>query len=226
MKLGLLADAHGNVAAFECALTRLSAEADEIVMAGDAFSDHQFSNEIVSAIRREGVRYVLGNHELSFLGPAGARARESARISRTELDFVRRAPTELRGTFAGVRVLVVHGSPWPPYGRYLDPASPELDRAGELGADVVVLGHTHLPMARRIGRTLVVNPGSVGMSDQPGLGERVSYAIVDSGSGEVSFRTFLNPRRITGEEGDDTDPGVPAEPDPARARPRPRGDDR
>jgi putative phosphoesterase len=197
MKLGLLADVHGNVAAFERALTQLSAEADEVFVAGDAFSDHRFSNEIVGAIRREGVHYVLGNHELSFLGPAGARARESARISRTELDFVRRTPTELRGTFAGVRVLVVHGSPWPPYGRYLDPASPEFDRVGELGADIVVLGHTHLPAARRVGRTLVVNPGSVGMSDQPGLGDRVAYAVVDSGSGEFSFRTFPNPRRIT-----------------------------
>ena len=92
-------------------------------------------------------------------------------------------------------MLVVHGSPWPPYGRYLDPESPEFDRAGELGADIVVLGHTHLPTARRVGRTLVVNPGSVGMSDQPCLGDQVSYAVVDSGSGEVSFRTFPNPRR-------------------------------
>jgi predicted phosphodiesterase len=59
----------------------------------------------------------------------------------------------------------------------------------------VVLGHTHVPMARRVGRALVVNPGSVGMSDQPERGDDVGYAVVDTGSGEVTFRSFANPRR-------------------------------
>ncbi|KAA9156761.1 metallophosphoesterase family protein [Amycolatopsis acidicola] len=197
MKLGILADAHGNLAAFERALTELADEADEVLVAGDAFSDHRFSNEIVKLIRCAGAHYVLGNHELSFLSPANARARESSRVSRLELDFVSRAPTELRVRLGGMRVLMVHGSPWPPYGRYLDPGSPEFDHADELDADLVVLGHTHLPMARRVRGTLVVNPGSVGMSDQPGLGDSVGYALADTGSGEVSFRTFPNPRRAS-----------------------------
>ncbi|NKQ56754.1 metallophosphoesterase family protein [Amycolatopsis sp. K13G38] len=150
MRLGILADAHGNVAAFDHAMIELAREADEVLVAGDAFSDHRFSNEIVRTIRRSGAQYVLGNHEMSFLGPANARARQSPRLSRRELDFVRHTPAELRVTLGGLRVLMVHGSPWPPYGRYLDPASPEFDRADELGADLVVLGHTHLPMQKRV----------------------------------------------------------------------------
>ena len=195
MRLGLVADIHGNVEAFDRALAELAADTDALLVAGDAFSDHRFSNDVVRAIRRAGALYVLGNHELSFLGPHGARARESPRVSGTELAFVRAAPTELRISIGGIRVLMVHGSPFPPYARYLDPASPEFERADELGADLVVLGHTHLPIQRRAGSTLVVNPGSVGMSDQPARGEQVGYAIADTDSGEVEFRSFDNPRR-------------------------------
>ncbi|WP_433506285.1 metallophosphoesterase family protein [Pseudonocardia halophobica] len=195
MRLGIVADAHGNAAAFDRALGELAGEADALLVAGDAFSDHRFSNDIVRAIREADALYVLGNHELSFLGPGGARARESPRVSRAELAYVEAAPTELRCTIGGVRLLMVHGSPFPPYARYLDPESPEFERAGELDADLVVLGHTHLPMARRVGPTLIVNPGSVGMSDQPARGEQVGYAIVDTDSGEVIFRSFDNPRR-------------------------------
>lgn len=195
MKLGIVADAHGNAAAFNRALGDLSAEADAVLMAGDAFSDHRFSNEIVGSIRRSDALYVLGNHELSFLGPAGTRARASSRVSRSELDYVMAAPTEVRCTIGGMRLLMVHGSPWPPYGRYLTPDSPEFDQVDELDVDLIVLGHTHIPFARRVGHTLVVNPGSVGMSDQPTRGDQVGYAVVDTDSGEVTFRAFDNPRR-------------------------------
>jgi putative phosphoesterase len=197
MKLGLLADVHGNATALHQALDELAGEVDAVLVAGDAFSDHRFSNEVVAAIRHADALYVLGNHELTFLGPGGVRARASPRVSRTELAHVLAAPTSLRRTVGGMRVLMTHGSPWPPYGRYLAPGSPEFDRADELDADLVVLGHTHLPMVRRVGRTLVVNPGSVGMSDQPDSGDEVSYAVVDTGTGEVSLRRFANPRRPT-----------------------------
>jgi putative phosphoesterase len=195
VKLGLVADVHGNAEAFDRALSELSAEVDAVLVAGDAFSDHRFSNEIVGAIRRADALYVLGNHELSFLGPNGVRARASPRVAKAELNFVAAAPTELRRTIGGMRVLMVHGSPFPPYGRYLDPGSPEFERADELDADLIVLGHTHLPMARRVGHTLVVNPGALGMSDQPARGDRVGYAVVDTDAAEVSFRSFDNPRR-------------------------------
>ena len=48
----------------------------------------------------------------------------------------------------------------------LTAATPEEDVARELGdvvADVVVCGHTHVQYDRRVGRTRVVNAGSVGM---------------------------------------------------------------
>jgi len=48
----------------------------------------------------------------------------------------------------------------------LTAATPEGEVSRELGevaADVVVCGHTHVQYERRLGRTLIVNAGSVGM---------------------------------------------------------------
>ena len=48
----------------------------------------------------------------------------------------------------------------------LTAATPEEDVARDLGdvaADVVVCGHTHVQYDRRVGRTRIVNAGSVGM---------------------------------------------------------------
>lgn len=46
--------------------------------------------------------------------------------------------------------------------------------------DVIVLGHTHFPMLRRVGAKTVINPGSVG---QPRDGDpRASYAVVEDGN--------------------------------------------
>jgi diadenosine tetraphosphatase ApaH/serine/threonine PP2A family protein phosphatase len=63
------------------------------------------------------------------------------------------------------------------------PATPESvlrDVYGDLGADLVVLGHTHIQLDRRIGEALrIVNPGSVGWpyADKPGA----YWALIDAG---------------------------------------------
>lgn len=44
-------------------------------------------------------------------------------------------------------------------------------------ADLVLSGHTHLPVQHREGRTLFVNPGAVGRPE--GGDPRAGYAIVD-----------------------------------------------
>jgi predicted phosphodiesterase len=50
-------------------------------------------------------------------------------------------------------------------------------------ADFILLGHTHLPMLRTIGKTTIINPGSIG---QPRHGDsRASYAIWEDG--ETNF---------------------------------------
>jgi putative phosphoesterase len=59
----------------------------------------------------------------------------------------------------------------------------ELER---LDADVLLVGHSHVPFIRRIGGKVIVNPGSVG---QPRSGDaRASYAVWDDGLGVGASR--------------------------------------
>jgi putative phosphoesterase len=190
--LGIVSDAHGNQAALDLALDALQPRVDHILFAGDAFSDHRFSNEVVARLREVGATYVLGNHEMSLLGPAGRAAREARHVRRSCLDYVRSRPREAVLTIGGRQLLMVHGSPWSPRFQYLTASSRELDRCPELDVDVLVIGHSHLPFARRVGRTLVVNPGAVGRSDRPDSDD-VGYAILDMAVGEVEHLSFANP---------------------------------
>ena len=60
-----------------------------------------------------------------------------------------------------------------------------LGMLGRIDADIVVLGHTHVPFCTRVGNMLVVNPGSCGEArDESQTG---SYAILDTKTEDVQF---------------------------------------
>ena len=103
------------------------------------------------------------------------------------------APLSYERTIGGKRLLMVHASPFSPYSDYLYRGSDQLARCGELDADILVLGHTHVPMAERVGSTLVVNPGSLGQGGDPDHPGMVSYAVLDTDSDEVTIHRLPNP---------------------------------
>jgi putative phosphoesterase len=180
MRLALLSDAHANHLALGHATTWLEPRVDRFLFAGDAFSDHRFCNEVVETLRRLDASWVLGNHEMSLLGPAGTAARTSSHVRAELLEHVSALPTRIDRVFDGITVTMVHASPWPPFGQYLTPGHPALRRCAELDTDVLVLGHAHVPFAERSGATLVVNPGSVGRADGPGGADLLTFAILNT----------------------------------------------
>ena len=91
----------------------------------------------------------------------------------------------------GVKISVFHGSPSRPIWEYVFP-SEAVFRAAEFleatGADLRILGHTHVPFVHRLNGRALMNPGSVG---QPRDGDpRASYTLVDVTEGffELSHR--------------------------------------
>ena len=85
---------------------------------------------------------------------------------------------------------MVHSTPWEPRGSYVLPTNSELQRFGEADADIVLYGHTHRQVVRRIGRVLVVNPGSAGVGRDPHNGGQLSCAVLDTVTEEVVVRDF------------------------------------
>jgi putative phosphoesterase len=194
MLLGIMSDVHCNAQAMRRALDELSGHVDDVLLAGDAVLQYRFSNEVIESIRDHRITYVVGNHELTLLSQDGERARAASGVRRRNLDFMAESPTQHERQVSGKRLLMVHASPFAPYSEYLFPGSPELARCGEVDADILVLGHTHIPMAERVGTTLVVNPGSLGQGGDPAHPGMLSYAVLDTDSEEVTIHRFSNPQ--------------------------------
>ena len=190
MRLGIVSDIHCNAAALQLAIDRMG-NVDELLCAGDAFYEYRFSNEVIELLQSYGARYVLGNHETMLLDPRGVRAREAPTVRRDHVEWVAQQPLSIEVDVGnGKKLLMAHASPLEPFTQYVWANSPELKRLSQVEADYVILGHTHAQMVERVGRPLVINPGSTGEARDHANGRRLSYAVLDTSSGEVLIDNF------------------------------------
>jgi predicted phosphodiesterase len=119
-------------------------------------------------------------------------------LTEENLEWLRRLPSSRELWLGGRRILMCHGSPWDPLEEYIYPDFDGFERFAALDYDLVLLGHTHWPLVRRRGRTLVVNPGSCGQPRDrvPGA----SYARVDLDEMEAELRRAdFEPYRLLAE---------------------------
>jgi putative phosphoesterase len=194
MRLGIISDVHCNHEALSIALERMG-PVDELLCAGDAVYQFRFSNEVMRILRERQARYILGNHEEVLLGHWGERARSAEWVSHAELDFMAAQPSRIETVVDGKSLIMVHGSPFEPHNEYIYPNSASLSRLASIDADYIILGHTHYQMAERVGRALVINPGSAGEARDARNAFRLTYAILDTAMGEVTFDDFPDPTR-------------------------------
>jgi len=96
------------------------------------------------------------------------------------LPWLRALPLEMRVILPdGTRVLAVHAAPGTDDGDGVRVRSSDdelRDQLAGVEADLVLVGHTHIPFNRLVGGVRVVNPGSVSNPFPPDL--RASYAIL------------------------------------------------
>jgi putative phosphoesterase len=178
-KIGIVSDIHCQAATLAAVLAELAdIGVDEIWCAGDIVVQYRFCGETIGLLRDAGAIAIQGNHDQVLISPAGAAARESLSPDDPELRWLAALPLRREAERGGRQLLMVHGSPWPPYGDYLRPGHQTWRRAETLEVDVVITGHTHEPMVERVGRTLVINPGSVGEPRQR-PDRRSTYAVLD-----------------------------------------------
>ena len=194
MKIGIVSDVHCNHTGLLQALELLG-DADELICLGDSIYEYRFSNEVVRLLKDRGIHTILGNHEEGFLGPHGVRARQPEWIDRTSLDWLADRPHRLELSVAGKKLLAVHSTPWEPRGTYVYPHSPHLARFGDTDADFVLYGHTHHQLVRRVGRILVINPGSAGEARDTSNGRQLSCAVLDTVTEEVVVTDFADGSR-------------------------------
>ena len=155
MKLGIISDIHGDLAALKTALDRLENyhHTDRIVCAGDLVGRGTQPDEVVTLIRERGISTVRGNHDEWFYN-----------ISDDNAAYLKALPLDWQSEFEGRSVFMCHGKPgnniW---GLYRDHLSNTLLNMmlDSLDVDVMITGHTHMPMYIRVERGCLINPGSL-----------------------------------------------------------------
>jgi predicted phosphodiesterase len=98
------------------------------------------------------------------------------------LDWLANLPLEVRVTLPdGTRLLGVHASPGRDDGpgiQHKHSDSKLEQRLAGCEADLVIVGHTHVPLDRQVGRIHVINLGSVSNPITPGL--QATYVLLDA----------------------------------------------
>ncbi len=196
-----MSDVHGNAVALEAVIADLARRpVDAVVCLGDMLQGGPQPAEVADRLVELDWPVVLGNADAFLLDPAeggepatdpqlAVRAWSVERLGEPRLELVRGFASTIDVELAdGLRLLACHGSP-SSFDDFLFPDTPERvfrTLLGASGADVVAGGHVHLQFLRRVGATLFVNPGSVGLSydhEQPEDVLRVdpwaAYAVVE-----------------------------------------------
>lgn len=201
MKLALLGDIHGNAYALTAVLSSVrSLGIDKLLVTGDLVGYYFMSAEVMQLLAPWEKYIVRGNHEdmlaqarnfpealpliTKRYGSAIAEALDT--LSPEYLDLLCNLPHPLALEFDGMKILLSHGCPWDNnFYVYPDVTEEILDKCAIQEFDVVVMGHTHYPMLKKIGKTQIVNPGSVGQprNRQPGA----HWALLDTDTAEITM---------------------------------------
>lgn len=199
MKILVLSDLHGNFDALQ-ALQAVESKPDVVLSLGDIVGYGPEPRHCLSWIRSNATHAVRGDHdeavakdipsrcppELTDLSEA-TKVYTRRMLNEADLDYLSNLPLEERVNLGGTRFYLTHAAPSDNLGKPLPLTTlKEKELAEEiahLDAEVVFLGHTHVPAVRQVGETVLVNPGSLG---QPRHGTpSATYAVWEDGELQI-----------------------------------------
>lgn len=192
MKILLVSDIHGNYEALKEILAE--EDYDRIYCMGDLVDYGPSPEECIRELEDNADIVIRGNHDNAVATGADCGcgyeikdlSEEVRRITKEllsdeSMEYLNNLPFEEEedGFF------FTHASKGDLY-KYLKPDTPEKEFSdfSDIDQDIILLGHTHIPMDRTVNGRRFLNPGSLG---QPRDGDpRASYAILEDG--EIKFK--------------------------------------
>ncbi|HWB21363.1 MAG TPA: metallophosphoesterase family protein [Gaiellaceae bacterium] len=232
MRVAVISDIHANYHALEAVFAAIDLEQpDDVWCLGDLVGYGPQPNRCCIAIAGRATLSLCGNHDLAVLGTLSIEtftpdAAEAARWSAGVL--ADDARSYLAGLLPSLRrkdAELYHGSPRDPVWDYVMTEEAAFDSLALTTAPLVLVGHTHLPLALTLrGNSIIgglapggtevelgetrwlLNPGSVG---QPRDGDsRAAWLMLDLDEGVASFRRTEYPIERT--QAEITELGLPA----------------
>ena len=162
MKVGIFSDVHGCLRELQGALQLLeSLDVDHLVCAGDLVDKGPDSDGVVALMQSQSIPCVQGNHDSKV---ARSWLLYQQPLHESALSYLRDLPPSLNYEWVGIKVFVSHSNPWEDSSVYVYPSRPKAlfeEIARAVDANVIILGHTHIPMCIEVDGTLILNPGAV-----------------------------------------------------------------
>lgn len=208
MIYAILADIHGNLAAFRAVLDDIArgGGVDQLWCLGDVVGYGPDPAACIALLRQQPHLCVAGNHDWAAVGrvdvsdfnpDAAAACRWTGeQLSTEDAEYLQGLPL----TLTRDRFTIVHGSPREPIWEYVTSVYSARDNFDHFDTAYCLLGHSHvpcvferidggcvleqMPAVLELGESrLIINPGGVG---QPRDGDpRAAYAIYDEDAGAI-----------------------------------------
>ena len=160
MKIGVMSDTHGSLTYFEKALDVLS-DCDVLIHGGDILY-HGPRNDIPEGYNPKGLISKINSLDNIII----ARGNCDADVDQMVINHPIQSPYVM-SQFGETRIVTTHG--------YTDSKEDTINKAKSMGADILILGHTHVKELYLDENLVVLNPGSTSI---PTDGTH-SVAIID-----------------------------------------------
>ena len=160
MKIGVMSDTHGSLTYFEKALDALS-DCDVLIHGGDVLY-HGPRNDIPEGYNPKGLISKINSLDNIII----ARGNCDADVDQMVINHPIQSPYVM-SQFGETRIVTTHG--------YTDSKEDTINKAKSMGADILILGHTHVKELYLDENLVDLNPGSTSI---PKDGTH-SVAIID-----------------------------------------------
>ncbi|MDA9355320.1 metallophosphatase family protein [Amylibacter sp.] len=179
MKLLIVSDIHGNINTFQkfCDLHIKRFMDHKVIFLGDFYGYYYDSNEIVKICIDRKYKCILGNHDKYFLDVINEKTLLSDLIEKYGIsyqlalneatseivNFIKSLPLEIEINVGDLKILLCHGSPLDKLNGRIYPDTNLYKFKDQFKSyDIIITGHTHHKLARKIDNCLFLNPGSLG----------------------------------------------------------------